>query len=183
MKHKTVHVIENSIYHKRLAHLNRELGGEINIELLDDTISVDQAIEMVSQRKIEFTLAHYKTAIQHRDYNRRLDSRIQVGFHQRNGWLVNKQNIKLKELISEWELSSSAELLRSQLYGKYRVRNPYFVTQRVRIPRGAISPYDEYFKKYAEEIDWDWRLLAAIAFHESTFDSAQVSPTVWRPIS
>jgi len=175
LKNKTVHVIENSIYHKRLRHLNRELGGGIKIELLDDTVTVDQAIEMVIQRKIDFTLAHYKTAIQHRDFNRRLDCRIPVGFHQRNGWLVNKQNDMLKKLISEWEVSSEAELFRSQLYGKYRVRNPYFVTQRVRIPKGAISPYDEYFKKYAAEINWDWRLLAAIAFHESTFDSAQVS--------
>jgi membrane-bound lytic murein transglycosylase F len=43
------------------------------------------------------------------------------------------------------------------------------------IPRGAISPFDHLFKKYAAEIGWDWRLLAAIAFHESGFDSSQIS--------
>ena len=175
LKDKTVHVINQSIYHQRLLHLNKELGGGINIALLDDTVSVDQAIEMVIQRKIDYTLAHYKTAIQHKDFNRRLDCRIPVGFYQRNGWLIHKHNEALRKLIAAWEESSETELFRSQLYGKYRVRNPYFITKRVVIPRGAISPYDAYFKKYADEIKWDWRLLAAIAFHESRFDSAQVS--------
>ena len=172
---KTVHVIKNSVYHLRMEHMNRELGGGINIELLNDTVSVDQAIEMVTQRKISYTIAHYKTAVQHKDFNRRLDCRIQIGFQQRNGWLVNKHNTRIKELIAAWENSSESELIRSQLYGKYRIRNPYFVTKRVIIPKGAISPYDAFFKKYADEIKWDWRLLAAIAFHESRFDSSQIS--------
>lgn len=31
------------------------------------------------------------------------------------------------------------------------------------------------FKKYAPEIDWDWRLLASLAYTESNFDSTAVS--------
>ncbi|MDO9635088.1 MAG: transglycosylase SLT domain-containing protein [Paludibacter sp.] len=175
LKGKTVHVIENSIYHHRLNNLNIELGGGIQIETLKDTLSVDRLIEMVTQGKIAYTIAHHKNAIQHKDFNRRLDCRIPVGFQQRNGWLINKNNSPFKQLISEWEASSSVELLKSQLYGKYRVRNPYFITQKVKIPKGALSPYDALFKKYAAEINWDWRMLASIAFHESGFDSAQVS--------
>ncbi|MEA4986003.1 Membrane-bound lytic murein transglycosylase F [bioreactor metagenome] len=175
LKGKTVHVIKNSVYHQRMQHLNRELGGGIDIQLLDDTVSVDQAIEMVTKRKISYTIAHYKTAVQHKDFNRRLDCRIPVGFMQRNGWLVNKQNDKIKEMIADWENSSETELIRSQLYGKYLIKNPYFVTKKIAIPKGAISPYDAYFRKYAAEINWDWRLLAALAFHESRFDSSQVS--------
>lgn len=172
---QTIHVIKNSVYQKRLQNINKELGLNINIQLLGDTVSIDDAIEMVTHRKIRFTIAHYKTAIQHRNFNRRLDCRVHVGFEQRNGWIINKDNKELKELISDWDDSSEAELERSQLYGKYHVRNPYFVKNRVKIPRGAISPYDSFFKKYAQEINWDWRLLAAVAFHESRFDSAQIS--------
>lgn len=175
LKGKSVHVIKNSVYHQRMEHLNRELGGGINIQLLDDTVSVDQAIEMVTQRKIYYTIAHYKTAVQYKDFNRRLDCRIPIGFQQRNGWLVNKENDHVKELIAAWDNSTETELIRSQLYGKYRIKNPYFVTKRIAIPKGAISPYDDYFIKYASEINWDWRLLAALAFHESRFDSSQVS--------
>lgn len=32
-----------------------------------------------------------------------------------------------------------------------------------------VSPYDEFFKKYAEELGWDWRMLAAVVYQESKF--------------
>ena len=44
-----------------------------------------------------------------------------------------------------------------------------------RTPHDTISPYDDLFRRHAPAIGWDWRLLAAIAFHESTFDPATVS--------
>ena len=40
---------------------------------------------------------------------------------------------------------------------------------------GKISHYDDLFKKYAPKIDWDWRLLASLAYTESNFDSTAVS--------
>ena len=43
------------------------------------------------------------------------------------------------------------------------------------IQKGKISHYDELFKKYAKEIDWDWRLLASLAYTESNFDTTAVS--------
>lgn len=39
----------------------------------------------------------------------------------------------------------------------------------------ALSPYDALFKKYSKELGWDWRLLAAIAYHESKFHIEAVS--------
>lgn len=43
------------------------------------------------------------------------------------------------------------------------------------IKDGKISIYDKLFKKYAKEIDWDWRLLASLAYNESNFDTRVVS--------
>lgn len=40
---------------------------------------------------------------------------------------------------------------------------------------GQLSPYDTIFQRCAKEIDWDWRLLAAIAYIESKFDHTQIS--------
>lgn len=37
-------------------------------------------------------------------------------------------------------------------------------------PRESLSPYDYLFKQYADSINWDWHLLAAIAYQESKFD-------------
>ena len=40
---------------------------------------------------------------------------------------------------------------------------------------GVISHYDNYFMTYARDIRWDWRLLAAQCYQESTFDPRAVS--------
>lgn len=39
-----------------------------------------------------------------------------------------------------------------------------------------LSPYDELFKEYSEELGWDWRLLAAVAYEESRFSILSHSP-------
>lgn len=43
------------------------------------------------------------------------------------------------------------------------------------IKDGKISHYDDLFKKYADSIRWDWKLLASLAYTESNFDTAVVS--------
>ena len=38
-----------------------------------------------------------------------------------------------------------------------------------------ISPYDSLFRVYADTIGWDWKMLAAVAYVESKYDTAAVS--------
>ena len=40
---------------------------------------------------------------------------------------------------------------------------------------GIISHYDQFFIAYSRDIRWDWRLLAAQCYQESTFDPKAVS--------
>ena len=40
---------------------------------------------------------------------------------------------------------------------------------------GIISHYDQYFIAYSRDVRWDWRLLAAQCYQESTFDPKAVS--------
>ena len=175
LRGKTIHVPENSPQLQRLRSLNRELGGGINIIEVSDTIGSDELVDQVIKKKIDYTLAYQNKVALYKEHNRRLDIRLQVGFQQRNGWLIRKTDTGLADTIESWGKDEETEVFRSQLYSKYIIRNPYFASTKMRIPRGSISPYDDFFKKYSSEIGWDWKLLAAIAFHESGFDSAQVS--------
>ena len=43
------------------------------------------------------------------------------------------------------------------------------------LPVFSISPYDSLFRLYADTIGWDWKMLAAVAYVESKFDTAAVS--------
>jgi len=175
LKEKEVYVKPNTIYERRLKALNAEIGGTINIKLAPDSVSSDELIEMVAAKKIKYTTAYYNTALLYKSYYKKLDVHMPIGFNQRNGWMIRKENVELQKAIENWENKDYTEILLANLTHKYWNRSIYFAQKKVRIPKGAISPYDKLFKKYAKEINWDWQLLAAVAFHESRFDSSQVS--------
>ena len=172
---KTVYVNANSIFHQRLNSLNEEIGGSINIALAADSLSNDDLIDMVADGRIAYTFAYHNTAMLHKNYNKTLDCHLAVGFDQRNGWLIRKQSHNLGKVIEKWSKLSDTEHLQTNLFHKYWEKSPFFALRKVRIPKGAISPYDHLFKKYAPLINWDWRLLASVAYHESHFDSQEVS--------
>lgn len=58
-----------------------------------------------------------------------------------------------------------------------KVKSVYVYTPQYKYisPHVAISPYDEKFREAADTLGWDWKLIAAIAFTESRFDSTAVS--------
>jgi len=172
---KTVYVKENSVFYDRLAALNEEIGGTIKIVVADDSISNDDLIDMVAEHKINYTLAFHNVALLHKSYSKTLDCHMSVGFDQHNGWLIRKNSHNLKKVIEKWENLPITEQIQSTLFNKYWEKSPYFALRKIKIPKGSISPYDHYFKEYAPQINWDWRLLAAVAYEESEFDPSTQS--------
>ena len=41
--------------------------------------------------------------------------------------------------------------------------------KRYKLQEGQVSPYDSLFRHYAKAVDWDWTLVAAVAYVESKF--------------
>ncbi|MDO9154438.1 MAG: transglycosylase SLT domain-containing protein [Paludibacter sp.] len=172
---KTVYIKPKTIYQKRLEALNKEIGGEITLNLAHDTASIEDLLEMVAEKKIEFTVANHRTAMLHKNHFKRLDCRMALSFKQKIGWIINIKNTVLQNKIETWLRKPETKKFEENIFVKYWGKSPYFAAKKVKIPKGAISPYDEYFKKYASNINWDWRMLAAVCFHESGFDNEQVS--------
>ena len=91
------------------------------------------------------------------------------------GWAVGEGKTELDGALRAWyqpQMLSEAERQERSLLTRRRV------TRRVHAPmlsRGVISHYDELFKRYSRGIGWDWRLLAAQCYQESTFDPEAVS--------
>ncbi len=175
IKDVTITVAKGSAFEQRLMQLNEETGNNFNIAQAEDSLTQEELIEQVASGKIGYTVADVKVARLYKSYYKKLDIRLQVGFYQRNGWLVRKESVNLRKAIDQWVASPDNELLISNLNYKYLRNSLYFTQKKIKIPKGAISPYDHLFKKYASEINWEWQLLAAVAFHESRFDSTSVS--------
>lgn len=172
---KEVWVKKNSAHHNRLHTLNDEVGGGIIIKYADDSLNTDDLMQFVSDKKIKYTISYRHKALLQKSFDNTLDCRVPIGFNQKNGWLVSKNNTLLTDTIESWLEKASTSALSDKLFSKYWERNPYLSYKRVKIPRGALSPYDHLFKKYASRVDWDWRLLAAVAYAESQFDKSASS--------
>ena len=91
------------------------------------------------------------------------------------GWMVGQGKGELQNALLAWynpQLMEDVRRQEQQMLTKPRVK------RRVHAPmlrKGVISYYDELFKRYARGIGWDWRLLAAQCYQESTFDPKAVS--------
>ena len=84
---------------------------------------------------------------------------------------------ELVEELKAWYQPSFVEAARKEETTLLTVKK---VKRRIFSPMldkkgGVISHYDAYFMTYSRDIRWDWRLLAAQCYQESTFDPKAVS--------
>ena len=96
-------------------------------------------------------------------------------------WAVRKDSPLLSASLSQWMKEHQGDFFD---YTTIRVKSSsgrtYTPRRKVSSPilnasRGQISLYDDIFKRYATQCGWDWRLIAAQAYQESTFDPQAVS--------
>ena len=87
-------------------------------------------------------------------------------------WLIGADKDDLKRELKAWYKPSLLADVKKEEEFLLSARS---VTRRVFSPMlnragGVISHYDGFFQRYASTIRWDWRLLAAQCYQESTFD-------------
>jgi len=164
-------------YYNRLVNLNNELGGGIRIHKVEnDSITSEDLIAQVSQGKIPYTISDNDVAQLNKTYYPNLNISLPVSYDQRASWAVRQDCPKLAEAANAWhkENQTSPEYTASmKRYFEVSKAIPYAAI--LSLKDGKISHYDDIFRKYSTEIGWDWRLLAALAYTESNFDTTVVS--------
>lgn len=164
-------------YYDRLVNLNNELGGGIHIhEVVNDSITVEDLITQVSQGKIPYTVADNDLAKLNKTYYPNLDVNLSISFDQRSSWAVRKDCPELAAAATQWHkenLTSPAYTASMKRYFENSKMMPH--SPILSLKEGKISHFDDLFKKYSQEIGWDWRMLASLAYTESNFDTTAVS--------
>ena len=174
---REVYVEKGSKYESRLRNLDNEVGGGIDIHVVEGEAALPtELIQRVSRHEIDFTIVDSDIAQMNLSYYDSINIGLKVGFAQRSSWAVSKRNKWLADSIDLWAASVNAQEYSKQALKHYFEMNRGPKPDSVKVdtllvtPAGAISPFDHVFKQYAQEIGWDWRLLAAIAYSESGFD-------------
>lgn len=174
---KEIYVEENSKYQYRLQNLNEELGGGINIHIINkDTLITEDLIGMVSTGEIPLTVVDSDIARLNRTYYRDLDISLPLSFPQKSSWGVSPNNSWLADSINAWFEQEQPKERQARLLKRYfELSKRDAPGYNVDFSKGHISPFDNLFKKYAGEIGMDWRLMASQGYHESHFDTTRVS--------
>lgn len=174
---KDVYVNNATPYEQRLVNLNSELGGGIGIKYIkQDTATVEDLIEMVSLHHIDYTIADDYIAKLNKTYYPNIDISLAITFEQRSAWIVRKDEPELAKALDEWFADASQKRVFEATVKKYfELSKGNMNDIPTKLPDGAISVFDEIFKKYANITGYDWYLLAAIAYQESRFTTDRSS--------
>jgi membrane-bound lytic murein transglycosylase F len=168
---KTIVVQRGTAYAQRLRNIANETGNEIEIvEVPEDE---EQIIQFVAGGEVDYTVCDERIAQVNQHYYPQIDANTIVSFPQNLSWAVRKNSNKLLKELNTWLIQYKRSQQYALLYAKYyqnhwtaqMVNSDYFV-----LNSGRLSPYDDYIKKYSDQLHWDWRLLASLIYQESNFN-------------
>ncbi|MDE6826996.1 MAG: transglycosylase SLT domain-containing protein [Paramuribaculum sp.] len=173
---KTVYAREGSRYMQRLKEINEQLGGTIDIRAVDNDHSDDESImAAVNDGEIPLAVIDSDIAAMNASTFPGVDASVELGAPRRAAWAVAPGNTQLADAINIWAHRSRRLQEQALLLDRYFARAAIDPTDDGIGESRQLSPYDDLFRKYAAEIGWDWRLLAAQAHTESKFKPSAVS--------
>lgn len=189
LKGKEVYVEPETKYSQRIENLNEELGGGIVIKYLSyDSLQLQNPIELVANGQIPFTVSEADIAEAEKTYYHYLDVSLPISLDQKSSWAVRKDNDRLANDIDSWSRLIGSDADVKALHKRYfedpkgeifaeekQSENVEETNKAPMLNASSISKYDKLFRKYAPQLNWDWRLLAAIGAVESNFDDDATS--------
>lgn len=170
----TISIRRNSAYYERLMSLSNEIGGNIVIDTLDSKLSTGEIMDMVADGKIKYTIADENLAKINASNRPILDISVPISFSQRIAWVTRKKSRNFRAAVNEWIIRNRKKEHYNVIYNKY-FNNKRFFKRRDRsdyysLNNSQISKYDDIIKTHAEQLGWDWRLLASQVYQESKFN-------------
>ncbi len=171
---REVHVRKGSVYVSRLQELQAEMDIPIEIVEADPEVTTEQLIEAVHDGEIPLTVADEEIAQILSSHYDRVDIETVLTPPQPTAWAVRPESEGLLGAVDQWLTEERRHADFHVIYNRY-FRAPRDFRSRISddaftVRGGSISPYDEIFRREARRLDWDWRLLAALAYQESRFN-------------
>ena len=170
----TIVVRRGSAFVNTLKELSSAIEGEIHIAEADPEITTEQLIQRVADGEIKFTVADENIALINQSYLPVLDVETSLSQSRQIAWAVNHGAENLLDTVNKWIDSERGTTEFNVIYNKYFKNRRAFrsraASDLLLTFGGQLSPYDDLIRQYAEEINWDWRLLAALIYQESRFN-------------
>jgi membrane-bound lytic murein transglycosylase F len=155
-----------------LQNMAVEAGSSLQVRTVGNGVCTEDLIREVSEGKIAYTIAPKELALVNKAYYDNINTEVSVTAPQEVAFCLRSKDKVFRTRFDEW----LQDFVHSKAY--YDLYKKYFQVVRSDMPFLAdstsngiiyISQYDLLLQKYAENIGWDWRLLAALVWQESKF--------------
>jgi membrane-bound lytic murein transglycosylase MltF len=179
---KIVFVRPSSSYHESLEKLNgsfRQRGlEEIVIAPASEYLETEDLLEMVNAGLIEITVADDYLANFWAEVlpNIVVHTQVAVGTGDTLGWAIRRDATGLKERVDRFiKTNRSGTLLGNMLFKRYLQDTKFVKNALADEERAKLDAIVDLFRKYGEQYDFDYLMVAAQGYQESGLDQSVVS--------
>lgn len=167
-------VVTRSLFVDRLTELSDSLEGDIEVVEVESDIQSEALIRQVASGEISLTVTPRNLARLQEGQFTNIHVQPVIGPAHRVAWAVRNNSPELLDALNQWieQFRGTSEF--DNLYNRYFVDRRSYLTRAedeyLTSETGRLSAYDNLLAEYADDIGWDWRLLASQAYQESRFD-------------
>jgi membrane-bound lytic murein transglycosylase F len=142
----------------------------------------DELLEQVAENMLDFTIADSNLVAILQNYYPNLEVGMAFGEPEKIAWAFPKTGdpwlyAKAEKFFERIEKDGTLRNLLDRYYGHSERLNTMDVTTFLAKSRNLLPKYLSLFKQAQEVTGLDWRLLAAISYQESHWDTFNTSPT------
>ena len=181
LKNERITVPAGTSFVDRLQELNNTKDANLTWDVQENTSS-ERLLEALANQEIDFTIAdnHLLSVVQY--YYPNIGMGFTIGKPEKIAWaLPQNADPKLVAQVNQFfkKIKASGTLanLIDRYHGNTKRLNPFDVKTFLSKSQTLLPKYVRLFKGAQDSTDVDWRLLAAISYQESHWNTFNTSPT------
>jgi membrane-bound lytic murein transglycosylase F len=172
----TVVVRKGAVYKSQLEQIKDSLDLDFTILEVQDHEEI--LLDRVYEKELRWTVAEKNVAQTNATYYDELQLGLEVSKEEPVTWALRSTSTNLLQAVNSW-LVEKKKVFIPRTYARYFLNSKNQVERATNtyssLGGNRISVYDEIIKKNAQTLGWDWRLLAALVYKESRFDTTAIS--------
>lgn len=170
LANRTIYVRQSSAYWDTLSRL-RSSGVPLILQAVPEYLETEEIIGLVGNGAYPLTVAGSHILDIELTWRDDVAAAFPLGPPVPLAWAVRESNPKLLAAVNAFIQNEYRGVTYNVLHRKYfedRKKIRRHVQHRSKT--GELSPYDELVKRYADQFDFDWRMIVALIDQESGFD-------------
>ena len=177
-----IYVRPSSSYFESLNKVNGEFKKQkikgIKIVEADEYLEDSDILEMINAKMLPATVVDEHKAVFWAEIfkNINVHTNITVNTGGKIAWAIRKNSPKLKNITNEFVKNHKVGTLHGNiLFKRYLEENKWVRESLVEKHRKRLDETITLFQKYGEKYNFDWLMLAALAYQESHLDQSKKS--------